>query len=396
MRGVSRKSSSVGTIFALVFAQNAIVGVAILLPFVGANGVSLKEFFILQSIFSIATLLLEVPSGYLSDRWGRKKTLVTASLFTLMAVALYSSGTNFWWFLAAELLYAVKVSFNSGTMDALLYDTLSEEGRTDHSRSSTRKLLVAQFSAEVCAAVIGGLIAVWSLRAAVAATLPFALAAFVLAVCIREPQRKRMQDPHHWESIKTVCRDTLVRSPALRGVIGVYGIIATMTLCLVWFGQPYQEQAGLPLALFGIAHAVFLLGTVLGARVTERLEKRWDDRKILLGIAALIAASYAGLSMWLGLPGLVFLFFGRAAFGALHPVTTDIINHLTSSDKRATVLSIQSLTMRLLFAIVAPVIGYVSDAFSLREAILWTGVGGAAALLVTFLLMRPIWRTLPR
>ncbi len=90
------------------------------------NGLSLLEVMILQSIFSIATVLLEFPSGVLADRYGKRKVLITASLMSFVGLALYCVADDFYSFLAAERLLALWIALMSGADSALLYDSLKE------------------------------------------------------------------------------------------------------------------------------------------------------------------------------------------------------------------------------------------------------------------------------
>ncbi|PIR77578.1 MAG: MFS transporter, partial [Candidatus Magasanikbacteria bacterium CG10_big_fil_rev_8_21_14_0_10_38_6] len=39
------------------------------------RGVSVSEVFYLSVVWSLAMFVVEIPSSYLADRWGRKKTL---------------------------------------------------------------------------------------------------------------------------------------------------------------------------------------------------------------------------------------------------------------------------------------------------------------------------------
>jgi ABC-type multidrug transport system fused ATPase/permease subunit len=112
-------------------------------------------------------------------------------------------------------------------------------------------------------------------------------------------------------------------------------------------------------------------------------------------IAALVIASYFGLGLSLSLYALVCFLIGRVAWGFLSTLTSDLVNRMTTSDIRATVLSIRALGWRLLFAIVSPFIGYAADVWSIQQALLLTGILGSILLAITFLLMRSIWSRIP-
>ena len=91
------------------------------------NGLEMQDIFILQVIFSIAVVILEVPSGYIADRFGRTLSL------KLGAVAMTTGYFLYWWFpvflgfIAAELLLALSASFLSGAKEALIHESLNED-----------------------------------------------------------------------------------------------------------------------------------------------------------------------------------------------------------------------------------------------------------------------------
>jgi MFS family permease len=45
------------------------------------NGMGMQEIFTLKAIYSVAIVGMEVPSGWMADVWGRKKTLLWPKLF---------------------------------------------------------------------------------------------------------------------------------------------------------------------------------------------------------------------------------------------------------------------------------------------------------------------------
>ena len=82
-------------------------------------------------IYDISTTALEVPSGYMSDRLGRRRTLIMAGLSGVGATGLLVVGEGFWPFALANVLLGASAAFASGTDSALLYERLAAEGRAD-------------------------------------------------------------------------------------------------------------------------------------------------------------------------------------------------------------------------------------------------------------------------
>jgi len=60
--------------------------------------------------------------------------------------------------------------------------------------------------------------------------------------------------------------------------------------------------------------------------------------------------------------------------GLATPVLRNFINKETDSEIRATILSIRSFCIRLTFSILAPLLGWISDVWSLNHAFLIMGI----------------------
>ena len=94
-------------------------------------GLSLSEILLLQGYFSLATLLLEYPSGYVADRLGYRFSLSLAAAIGIAGWGLYTVAASFASVLAAELLLGVSFAFISGSDSALLFETLRSQGREE-------------------------------------------------------------------------------------------------------------------------------------------------------------------------------------------------------------------------------------------------------------------------
>lgn len=376
--------------------QSMVIGMPIAVLFWQDNGLSLQQIFILQAVFSIVLIALEIPTGHLADRWGRKNSLLLGSLFITMGYSIYAVGASFRAFLAAEIVIACAFSLNSGALEALMYDSLLEHGAQHTSRRVFGKQFMIMLMAEAGAGIAGGLLALTSLRLAMAATVPCMALSIGAALSLREPQRMHMPCTKHLTHIRHAVSHALHRDVRLRSVIALYGVLGTLTLFLAWFTQPYQQLANLPIAFFGVTHAIALLGAACAAHTMMRLEKRMDDRLLLIVLTAIIISTFMVLSAIHPAIGIFVLLAGRSAFGALKPLVNDILNKLTASNMRATVLSINSCTFRIVFASAAPIIGTIADVTSIQRSLLILGTVGGLLALIVFILMRRVWDKLPQ
>ena len=91
-------------------------------------GLTLTQILLLQSIFSAATLVLDYPAGYVSDRLGYRCALNISAILGIAGWGIYTVAGSFATVLLAEILLGMSLSFVSGSDSALLYETLRAEG----------------------------------------------------------------------------------------------------------------------------------------------------------------------------------------------------------------------------------------------------------------------------
>ncbi|MFK7890004.1 MAG: MFS transporter, partial [Granulosicoccus sp.] len=137
--------------------------------------VSLGDAVLLGSAYYFAVFLLEVPSGYCSDRFGRKPTLIAAAVATALACIAFIAAPSFQILVVAQVLLAASMAFQSGSDSALLYDSLCLLERQDE---YSRLESIAQkwsMTALACACLIGGALGMIDLRLPYVVTLVGAL-----------------------------------------------------------------------------------------------------------------------------------------------------------------------------------------------------------------------------
>jgi len=334
----------------------------------------MQQIMLLQSAFSIMVVLLEVPSGYFADVLGRKRSLVLGTALGFVGLALYSCSHGFWGFLVAESVLGLGASFISGADSALLYDTLlALDCAPEYKKLQGRYEATGNFS-EGVGSIVGGLLAVASLRLPFLVQTAVTIPAMLIALTLREPpvhaegrRKASMRD------ILDVVKFTLHSHKELKWLVVYSSVVSASTLTMTWFTQPYFTHVGLPLSLFGVAWAGLQFSVGFFSLAAHRIEEAAGRRATLVSLVFLAALGYALVSqvnaVW-GIGLILIFYFVR---GMVVPVLSDYVNQLTPSPMRATVLSINALLFRLIFATVGPVAGWVADSASLDTALVACG-----------------------
>ena len=118
-------NANIPKLYAFSFLKMALFPMAIITLFWKDHiGLSLTDILLLQAIFSLATLALEYPSGYLADLLGYRFSLTLASIVGIAGWSVYTVAGSFWSVLLAEILLGISYAFISGSDSALLFYTL--------------------------------------------------------------------------------------------------------------------------------------------------------------------------------------------------------------------------------------------------------------------------------
>lgn len=346
----------------------------IIVVFFQDNDLSMTQIFTLKAVYSVGMLVLEIPSGYFGDVWGRKKTLIVGTLLTTLGYFIYSGSFNFWMFLIAELVLGIGQSFISGSDSAMLYDSLKHEKKEEaYLKYEGRVTSVGNFS-EAIAGILGGLLATISLRTPFVFQTIISALAIPAAFTLVEPKLDIKKRVGSFKDILKVVKFALIDYPKLRYFILFSALIGTATLTYAWFIQPFLIEADLPLAFFGIVWTVLNLVVGISSIYAHKIEKKYSKKQttgfIFLSIAMGFIATSSYISLWT-IP-VIFLFY--IVRGIATPVLKDYINILIDSDVRATVLSLRNMFIRINFAVIAPILGWTIDHYSLEIGLRFAGL----------------------
>lgn len=345
----------------------------IIVLFYEKQGLGLQDVFILKSVYSIAAVTLEIPSGYLADVWGRRKCLLLGSVLFFFGYLCYSFTDTFAAFLFAELLLGVGQTLVNGADSALLYDTTAQY-KEEHLylRYEGRITMIGNF-AEAFAGIFGGLLAVYSLRFPFYGQAAIAFIGIPASIALKEVNRsKQIQNP--LTEIIRIIKYSLITNKRLCCNIMYSGIIGAATLMMAWFVQPVLMYLKTPVSWFGVIWTVLNLVVGFAALYSDRVDRYLGPKKMGSLILLFIVGGYVTLAFNLTYVGLAILFVFYIFRGFATPILKGYINQMTISEMRATVLSIRNFIIRLMFAAISPFLGWLNDMYSLQTALLVSSV----------------------
>ncbi len=344
-------------------------------------GLSLTEILSIQVFFSVASVVMEYPSGYVSDRLGYKPALVVASLFAMVGWSWYVVASSFWGVLGAELLLGVSYAFISGSDTALLFEVLRAEGRVDlYARCDGRMVGWAQ-AGEAAGALCAGFMYASSPLVPFVAQIVVWTLALGLCLSLNEPragQGHRISS--HLAEALAVCRHALLESPAIRSTIVFGMLLGLASFYMVWLVQPFMQHCGVPLGWFGPAWAGANVVVAVCSTWSYRVRQRLGLRAMSMLFGLLIVGAYAGLGLTSATSSFLLYYFLTAMRGLQGPVMRGLLQQSSQRCNRASILSLHSLVFRLGFVLTGPLVGRIADVYGFTVIFLGLGAFFAVAL----------------
>jgi MFS family permease len=216
-----------------------------------AQGLDFTQIAILEATYNLTTVLGEIPTGYVGDRVGRRKSLLIGTVVISLTLTGIGFAGSFPAFVILYVFWSMGYNFRSGSEDAWLYDTLTDELSTEefaHVRGRGESVSLAVGAG---AAVIGGYLGSINLA------FPWFVAAVmtglgaVVLVTMEEPDTYEEVDSDSLGLRETfdIVRDA-VSKPNIRSLILYYYVLyAAVTYLVFIFLQPIFETVVISLGV---------------------------------------------------------------------------------------------------------------------------------------------------
>ncbi len=350
--------------------------------FMQLRGLSIAEVVLIEIIFTITVLLLEVPSGTLSDRWSRKYVLALNSLFFIGYIILFALSHSFMVFALGVLLAAAHSAFQSGTDTSLLFDSLREDKKEDNYEKYLGRKRAITAMGFIGAAVIGGLIGEYSgLEAAFWWTLPSAMLAGIVALTLREPVFHRSTgEVSYWQHIQQTLKFLRGRSRFLH-IAAMLTAISVPMLIFDEYAQVYYAFIGVGVIGLGLLGAFGSLIDVVFNTIAFYFKKYRHD--VLFSVMfTVMSVGFIMAGVLKNPVGILLLFFAAATFYIVDIIAMADINRQLPSKIRATSESFFSFLSQAVYIPVGLGFAYISQHYSIATG--FAAVGGVVLLYTLF------------
>ncbi len=368
-------TKNIKLLYGFSFFDPFMIVIPVWVPYLATQGITMRQFMELQAVFAIVILCGEVPSGLLSDMWGRKKTLLLGSTLKAISFSLLPLWSSYEGFLFYHLTMGIALSMISGGDVALLYEWhLVAGGDTSRGTAVLGNMKLAGQTGAAVSALLGGAVAMLSYGHLLWANAILSWIPVLVVLAVSEPPAAPQARQKRAENFKEVVSTTLVRDGATRLMFLNLVASGAAGLVMVWTHQKYWQDMGVPLAYFGVLYAAYNLIFGFAARSAARVSARYGRRSVFAAIGVLPVIACFGMASSFGFGGILLGTLGQIGRGLSSVLFLTALNEKVSSAFRATVISMAQLGTRASFALLGPLVGYGIDAWGLPSVLSALGI----------------------
>lgn len=330
-------------------------------------GMTMTQIALSQSLFTVALLVLNVPAGWIADRFSRKWCNIAGDLICVGGFFGYSQATTFFDIVVFEIVLGIGLAFSGGA-DFALFKAYSAIAGLSYEKLIAR-ITSWRFVMEIVAVLIGGYIGATNPRLAIGlSAVQFTIGA-VLSLFIVEAGERRVTKSHPLRDMINITRYSLSENRPLAVRIAAFVIGREATHHLVWLLTPLALLAGVPPWLVGTAWALNLASAWLGSHIAHRYSLHMSDAMIifvgcityvLAGLALSVSVSLMTIGLYAGFG------FARGWYAA---TLIPMVQRHTPADIQTTVLSVAGSAAQIVYIPAGWLLGYLAD-ISLQTSVL--------------------------
>ena len=358
---------------------------AVWVVFLLQRGFSIAQVGIAEGVFHVVSMCCEIPSGMVADMIGRKRTLVLSGLVSAAGSLCMILTNAFPMILVAMGLNALSYNLVSGSREALTYDSLLEAGaQEEYLRVSAiqEKLYLFVFAAANLFSVVTVSL---GYEKGYLISMVQGICCSIVAFRIWEPGRENTKQHEKNRNWTRILRKHVIESGkffvthgfAARRML-ISGVAAAGYYIVFMLLQQHLVEQGLQAKWIGIPLLLISFGGMAGASLGEKTGK--VKIKFLLLAGGVLEGVLIVFSGMPALPGCVLAAaFAHGISEMLAIRIGDENQKVFSSEVRATMVSVESMVYSVVMVVLSPVVGWLSEKFSI------SGAFGILGIFVSFL-----------
>lgn len=331
-----------------------------------SRGISYSQIGLLLFLWSFFSIILELPSGILADKWSRRKMMIISGISYFLCYFTWLFSHSFGMFLIGYIFRTIGSTFTSGTLQAYLYDFLKS-----HKQENSFEKILGRGNAFrtlgiSIALLLGGYLSQISYELVVIISFSSILVISFIAFLWPEIRPEKSTDEekifiHIKDSISTIFKNPNLLTVLLFS-IAVLGTIGSTEE----YNDIFLSSLGFSNSKIGFLIALITIGQSIASAYAYKFKQH--TKPILLIVALLSGITFLLISQTTN----QIIFIGILLLGIIFEfskvLSEGIIQRNVNDTKRATIASLNSLIMDLLP--IQLVFGIIAERYNLQKSYL--------------------------
>lgn len=365
-----KRNISIGYVYNFFLQLNMTSAIWVL--YLAFRGMSLIEIGILESIYHITGLILEIPSGAIADLYGRKFSVVAGRVVNLISCILMITANSFLEFAISFILSSAAMNLNSGAAEALIYDSLKESGEEGKYKKIWGQTAFIMSISQGIAILLGGILADVKFLYAYVFGAIVQIIALMVSLNFTEPTVNRKHNIGNLKKQKEnifinqlkISIDILKCRKIVLYIIMFSALLGSLQTTVFFYSQKFFSDMGYTKTIIAVICFIGSIVEAYSSKYAYKIEKRLNIREILISLSALNVIALVGLA-FVAEFSIGFYLLTNLTGGLAFTILSDYINGRIPSESRATILSFESLWFSIFMIGVFPLFGFIAEKIGL-------------------------------
>lgn len=344
-------------------------------------GLNLAQIGFLEGIYHATSIVCEIPSGAVADLLGRKRSMVLSRVCIAFSCIIMLLTRNFWLFALSFVIQAMGNNFNSGSEEALVYDSMKYAGQENQYIGVCGKLNMIIEVSQGIATVAGGILAEYSyfwcyFFCFVISLLALIPVLFLFEAPVDSDSKGKTQRKSFWDMVCShfeISFHILKKDMRILKLMAYYSVVFAFYTLLFFYSQQYFWDMGYSKIHISVIMFFAGISSCGGAAFSQ-----WLSEKLGKGTGIVSASMIAISLLCFGVEKArisVFVFILAGFFNSvLYPVKSEALNRLIPSGQRATLISVESMAFSVAMIVLFPLAGTLAKGWGLSAVLALCGV----------------------
>lgn len=314
-----------------------------------------------QMMFTIAMVLLDIPMGYIADRFNRKLLNVVGDIGVAATFVFYAFSQNMYWAMISECLLGLFMAMTNGVDQSFIkYNCNKIDSTGELFKKTNIKVFTARYVALLMVVIIGGFISKFDLRLTLALSFVPYFIGGLIACGIKDFDAK--VEVKHKNPVKDMAINVkeIIKDAKTRTLMFAYVLGKELTHAQIWVFTPLMILVGVPIEIVSMGWAINYLAQIVGSKFSEKFIHLKTSNKFAIPFAiefvwiAILVFQTNIVTVWLfALNGFV--------HGVLEGNLMTPLQEATKDEIQTSVMSVASTGARLLYVPLVYIINYLGN-----------------------------------